>query len=371
MAALPAVAQVAEEFKRDIARRDVEQGREFANRMRGVVAALETDLGEVANDLARRREDGRPVTHAHLYQLERHQALLYEARREWAPFAAYAESSIEGRQLREGAAGLEYGIEAIRAVHAEQAAGRVPLTFARLPAEAVREIVAQVQDKAPLGQLLQGAFPVSADAMAQALVVGIARGANPRDVARAAARRFSDVGLSRALTIARTEQLRAYRNATLSQYREAGVVEGYARIAAKDSRTCIACLVADGTQYPLNAVMPEHPMGRCAMVPLVTGMRPVTWETGQEWFAQQDADTQQAILGPGRYRAWSEGKFALADVARVVGNRTWGDSLSPMALRDLLAGEKGTGATHGLASARAAAAAAEAERQRTPRKSRR
>jgi SPP1 gp7 family putative phage head morphogenesis protein len=141
--------------------------------------------------------------------------------------------------------------------------------------------------------------------------------------------------LNRMLTIARTEQLRTYRESSIASYKESGIVTGYRRLCAHDRRTCAACIMSEGQFYDLDEEMPEHPNGRCAMIPVVKGVPPVQWLKGEEWFEQQDAATQQDILGKGHYDGWKAGQFALQDVVKVTPNSTWGPSLGVTPLRDL------------------------------------
>jgi hypothetical protein len=146
-----------------------------------------------------------------------------------------------------------------------------------------------------------------------------------------------NVTLDRAITIARTETARVYRETSRQQYIRSRVVEGYIRVAAKSVRTCMACLMADGTFYPLDVPFEEHVNGRCTSVPQVKGAPPIVYETGAQWFARQDAATQRQMMGPGRYEAWQHGQFQLADLVMRVESDVWGHSLQVRPLRVLLA----------------------------------
>lgn len=138
------------------------------------------------------------------------------------------------------------------------------------------------------------------------------------------------------LNIARTEQLRVYRQTARQSYQASGVVDGYYRLAAHDSRTCPACLMDDGHFYELSEEMPEHPSGRCTQVPKVSGVKPPQWQQGPDWFVEQPPETQKSILGKGRYEAWQAGAFDLDQLIRVKANSAWGDSLQPKPLKELV-----------------------------------
>jgi hypothetical protein len=143
-------------------------------------------------------------------------------------------------------------------------------------------------------------------------------------------------GLNKTLTIARTEQLRVYRQAGLDQYKASGVVEGQKRLAAHDGRVCAACIADEGTVYPLEATISDHPQGRCTAVPMVRDMPEVKWLSGEAWFRQQERATQLSILGKGRLDAYEAGQFKFADLVVHRQDATWGGSIVPRGLKELV-----------------------------------
>ncbi len=157
--------------------------------------------------------------------------------------------------------------------------------------------------------------------MARALIKNTALGKNPRDTAREM-RQAASAGLNRMLLIARTEQLRVYREASRMQYQASGVVRGYKRLVARNSRTCPACLALDGKFYPVEQAFADHPAGRCALVPCVKGVPDPTWQSGEDWLKGQPEQTQRDILGKGHYEGWKRGDFQLAHLMKVTHNAT-------------------------------------------------
>jgi len=91
----------------------------------------------------------------------------------------------------------------------------------------------------------------------------------------------------------------------------------------------------EGHTYELGEEMPEHPQGRCTMVPLVEGMPNPKWQLGREWFEEQPAATQRDILGKGRYYAWQNGDFDLGQIVTVKPNPIWGPSIAVTPLGQL------------------------------------
>jgi hypothetical protein len=170
------------------------------------------------------------------------------------------------------------------------------------------------------------------------IVRGIATGSNPRQTAsrimKGAEGGFNG-GLSRALTISRTETLDAHRAAAAESHAaNADVLGGWVWLTDLSLRTCPACLGMSGTEHPLSEPGPlGHPNCRCSRMP-----RTKTWaELGIEgmdepassapdagdWFAGQDEQTQRSILGAGRYDAWKRGDYPMTAWAVRKPNPEW------------------------------------------------
>lgn len=163
-----------------------------------------------------------------------------------------------------------------------------------------------------LRPLLESLAPQAAQAVADALIQGVALGQGPREIARAI-RKVANLTLNRALTIARTETLRAYRATTLRAYRaNREVVTGWIWLAAHSPRTCAMCLAMSGTKHTLDEEMRSHPNCRCVMVPITETV--IQIESGIDWFARQTGAVQKGILGPGKFKAYQNSTLALSDL---------------------------------------------------------
>lgn len=177
-----------------------------------------------------------------------------------------------------------------------------------IPLIAIRPVVEQLA----LRPLLQSIAPETAQAIANALIQGVALGQGPREIARAI-NRVANVTLTRALTIARTETLRAYRESSRQAYlMNSGVVTAWIWHAALGPRTCAMCIAMHGTEHPLTETMATHPNCRCAMLPKTS--TPMQIESGIDWFARQPTDVQRGILGPGKFKAHQAGALSLSDL---------------------------------------------------------
>jgi SPP1 gp7 family putative phage head morphogenesis protein len=327
----PRVVQVMREFKILLLARERAQMEEMARRWREVEDALEAQISDLAREFAEMREAGEPITQAQLYRLQRYRTLLGQLQREMRRYTQETTRLIADRQREWGRLGIRHAAAAIKTSYPTD----VGAFFDRIPVEAVEAMVGLAGDGSPLRSLLEQSYPSVADAMTDALIRSTALGRNPRVTAREMRRRMA-VGLSDALRVARTEQIRVYRHAGRQQYIASGVVEGYYRLSAHDSRVCAACLAAEGEFYRLDQVLRDHPHGRCGQVPKVRGVPAPRWTQGLSWFRQQSEEVQRSILRPGRYAAWRDGQFDFADLVSVRRDSTWGDSVHPTPLSQLV-----------------------------------
>jgi hypothetical protein len=182
-------------------------------------------------------------------------------------------------------------------------------------------------------------LPAEADAVIRRqLVLGIASGSGPRDVAarimKGAEGGFNG-GLSRALTVSRTELLDAHRAAAaVSHEANADVLGGWTWLTHLSPRTCPACLGMNGTEHPLTEPGPEgHQNCRCSRTPRTKSWADLGFEgmdepasrapDAGEWFAGLTVEQQRSILGAGRYDAWLRGDYPMDRWAVKVPNPDW------------------------------------------------
>lgn len=215
-----------------------------------------------------------------------------------------------------------------------QTPGALTGTFEAMPEEALADLVGYASDGSPLRALLDQLPGQLGQTLEQHLVSGLAQGLGPRQIA-ARARAATGMELQRALTITRTEQLRAYRESTRRAL-EANpqVVAGWTWFCACDRRSCAVCWAMHGRQFPPTEHLDGHPNCRCAMVPLTK-----TWEAlgftgvdetrlepdpGVQQFAQLPEADQLAILGPGKLAAYKDGRLHLTDLVERPDSPRWG-----------------------------------------------
>jgi SPP1 gp7 family putative phage head morphogenesis protein len=327
----PPVVLTALQHKLELLLQEASQMQEMARRWLGVEGALEAQLVALAEELAHLRDAGKSIEAWRLFEVDRYRTLLAQAEGRIAEYSRYAGKLITGRQEELAGLGIEHAAEAIRLSYLD-AGGRVGAYFNILPVEAVENLIGFAADGSPLNSLLRASWPDAVDGLTQALINGTALGRNPRDVAKDMVDGLSH-GLDRMLTIARTEQLRTYREASRSQYQESGLVNSYKRIAASDA--CLACLAMDGEVYPSDEPLEIHPNDRCGMIPVVEGLPEIQYETGAERFAAMSEDDQRAMMGSEAYDLYASGQVSLSDFAVHSESAEWGPSIRTATLADL------------------------------------
>lgn len=308
-------------FRDGIAGRDEVLLRRLTERWAQLELALEAAIQGLALEAAERAAQGRPVSLHMVYQWGRYERLISQLQAEMARYADAATVMIGQEQREQLALGIEHAAEALGLLEPG-----VVGAFDVLPVAAFENIVGLVSDGSALRTYLLRTYPQAAQAMMDALVKGMGLGWGAERMAREM-RNAATVGLRHAMNTARTETTRAYRQASLEQYRESGLVEGYVRLAAKSTRTCAACLMMDGKWFPLSTPFEEHVCGRCTPVPTMGGREASrSWTTGRAYFEGLNEAQQRAILGPGLFQAWQDGRIGLDDVPVLHEDATWGNS---------------------------------------------
>lgn len=324
------VVQRMKEFQQDLLARDTETMFNMAERWLQLEGALEANISLLAVELS---EAGQEVSLASVYRHRRYQALLSQMQAEMKAYDLWAAEYIAGNQQKLGVLGIEHAADAIRLSFIEGGLGAGQF-FDKLPVSAIELMVGNAGDGGPIYELLQTAYPAAADNMTNILIQNTALGIGPGETAKAMMNGVAG-GLNHALTVASTEQLRVYREASRMQYEASDAVSGYRRFASKSGNTCAVCLALDGELYPTKDLVYVHPRDRCAMIPLVKGVPEPKWELGVDWLGRQDSAMQQQIIGKGAFEMWENGEIGLMDLVKKTEHPIWGPSLQRNTLASL------------------------------------
>lgn len=292
---------------------------------------IATDLDKVIARIRELKDSG--VSDAEIrsliYREGRLRVLLDKVRTQVSRFASQADVIIGGSTEAARDLGLEAAAKLIDIALPEglTVSPSVPTGGATGVSTVVPQAItlptAAIERVIPASQLLGGLAPAAQEAVSKALISGLAQGKNPRVVARMM-RDALGQNLTRALTIARTETLRAYREASREVYLGSDLVTAQQWVCALDRRSCAACIALHGTIIPVNEPLPAHPNCRCTVAPVVQGGPRIS--SGVSWFRAQSAELQQQVLGPSRYQAYASRRITLPDLVHLRRSAVWGDS---------------------------------------------
>lgn len=354
------IYDIIERFRRELLQKERRAASELVRVYGEAWKRIKAELEHLHTEYEAMKERGEKPGPDWIYQFNRARAFRDQVERELLGFAQYAEGQVREEQI-EAIRTAERQAEALT----RRALGNPPpgltIDWNRIDHGAVETMIGMTQADSPLHRLLLSISEDGAQAAEDALVQGILLGQNPREVAREM-RRALGTALSRALTIARTETLRAHREATRASYQaNSDIVKGWVWHSAADERTCAACWAMHGTEHRLDEILDDHPNGRCAMVPISKSLAEIGEQYGIDlsdihdtnpeiepgvWLFENLTPEQQIkILGPAKWAAWKDGAFPLSEVVGRARLKEWGTHRYEKSLAELLGAEKAKGYT--------------------------
>jgi hypothetical protein len=208
------------------------------------------------------------------------------------------------------------------------------------PAQTVlEELAAQMTPRGAISKLFSEFGPQAAAKAKNTIFTGVALGTPTKTIGRQLAKDL-EIPLNRGLLIATDRINSAQRAGTLALYRASTAVKAWRWSASLSSRTCPVCLAMDGTVHPLTEDMASHPSCRCTMTPVLDPSKPITRQTGEQWFARQSVKVQRQILGATKYELYRDGKLKLADLVVKTSHPLWGPGRTTASLGRLMSSKK-------------------------------
>lgn len=306
------------------------------------LARIRSDAAALAHAQQRALERGETVSPSWLYRQRRYRVLEATILREVARLERVVDRETRRAQSNVIPIGARDALREVAQYAAtRQARARIEQQWGLFDPASVEKLVGKTATGQPVASLLAGFGPAARDRVTHALVVGIVAGQGPRKTA-SAVREAMGTTASHALTVTRTETLRAYREARIDSMRQSRVVEAWTWVCSFGPRTCPACWAMHGTVHPISEPFGSHPNCRCSPVP-----RTISWaelgidapdttpfvESGSSVFARLPAGEQQRILGPGGHALYRNGVPLPAFAQRTVG--PYGLGLRRVPNRDL------------------------------------
>jgi SPP1 gp7 family putative phage head morphogenesis protein len=333
------IQKVIKQYRRDLLAKERSAASELVRVYGEAWKRIKAELERLHTEYEAAKARGEKVDVSWIYQYNRARAFRDQVERELLTFAQYADGKIREQQFEAIEAAESHAERLTRLALGKPPAG-LAVSWNRIDRASVETLLGMTQAESPLHQLLLSIAAAGAKDAEKALVQGMLLGRNPREVA-VDLRRALGTTLSRALTIARTETLRAHREATRASYQaNSDIVKGWIWHSALDTRTCAMCWAMHGTEHSIDEVLDDHPNGRCSMIPKTS-----TWEeigakygidlsgipdtnpvieSGISQFEKLPAEQQIAILGQAKYKAWKDGQFTLSDLVGRKRSKIWG-----------------------------------------------
>lgn len=326
----------------------VEQALTYAHAR--TLETLQPALNKLYQEIAAKRKAGEDVPLSWLYEQRRLETIKLLITQQVNNYGALARMTVQQLQHQ----GVTLGNQSAQALLQATVPAGVNFSFGLPLPAAIANMVGATQAGSPLADLFNGFGAEAADKAGKALITGVTLGYNPRQIAPLVQQAL-DISRYRALTIARTEMLRTYRDATIENYKaNSDVVDKWVWLCAMDARSCSACIAMNGTEHDLDEDLDSHPNCRCAKVPktkswddilgplgIDTSGIPdtsINIQSGSDWLDNQDEATQRQVLGA-KYDAWSNGDFTLEDIVGYSDDPTWGRSIYEKPLKQLVGGK--------------------------------
>jgi len=332
---VPNVYALARQFRQSLLQRDAAALSRITLAYLPIFSQLQNDLRQLAIAIEAAQAAGQQISKAWLFRQERYQALLVQIARQ---VDGYAQGLVVPSLTQDQRTLVNLAQQQAAQMIAAQASildpqSSILASFNRLPAAAVEHLVGAAGDGTPLARLFKGYGRAVAGQVKDRLVAGIATGQSFDKTAREVSQ-ILDRPRWEAARLVRTESLRSYREASRATYAAKGITT-WVWLAAHSARTCVACLALDGTEWPIEKPMPNHPNCRCTMVAKLDQMP--KRQTGTEWLAQQSNDVQTSVLGQQGAEAFRNG-LPLENWIGLSKSKQWGETRYKRSLADAVKG---------------------------------
>jgi SPP1 gp7 family putative phage head morphogenesis protein len=317
---------------------------------RQTLSIIDSSLDLLYRSMTLYMQGGQPIPLEWLYENQRLQVLEQYIRAQIDHFGALTQTQVTQLQYF----GAQLGQQAGMALLNSTVPPGVNFSFGMPSPDAIAHLVGATQKGSPLADLFSGFGAEAAQGAKNALISGVTLGYNPRQIAPSIQDALN-ISRNRALTIARTEMLRSYRDSNVATFQaNSDVVDQWRWTCDLSSRTCAACLSMDGELFPIDETLDSHVNCRCTPVPVTkswedilgplgidTSMIPETsgaedMQTGEEWFSNQDESVQRDILGNKGYDLYANGDVTLQDFVGHTSDPDWGDSIYQKPIKELV-----------------------------------
>lgn len=311
---------------------------------------IQSEWTEAIDDLVAASKDNRWPSRAQIRRAERAKKAL-QVTREAIDDLAYdfnLRVLSEVQTLTGIASAWEAKLIGSQLPRSEGTDAELAVRFDRVDKEALEAIVERTTGR--IESLTRPLSRQAVSAMQSSLIRGIAIGDNPRTAAARMLQRVEgdfNGGRNRALVIARTEMLDAYRASARAQdLANASMLRGWQWVARLDRRTCPSCWAMHGTTHDVTDPGPlDHQQGRCARLPRTKGWDELGFDVDEpadilpiarDVFDQMPRADQLAVLGPRKLAMLDAEQIGFEDLTKRRSTDGWRDSYVPTTMHDLI-----------------------------------
>jgi hypothetical protein len=161
-----------------------------------------------------------------------------------------------------------------------------------------------------LAQLTQGYGEEAAQAIEAILLRAVSLGQSIATIASEITQALN-TSLFRALSVAKNAITGAFRDSFMGTGRKDDTPIGWVWIVHEGA--CIACRLMSGTKHSMDEDMLSHLHCECEQE-YYSAQDPPDVQSGEDWFNEQDDETQEDLLGPTKYAALENGDISIMDV---------------------------------------------------------
>lgn len=217
------------------------------------------DFEDTYNKILAQKEEGKEVTPADLYKLDKYWNMQAQLRQEMEKLGE-KQVSLLTRIFETNYFEVYYSLE-IDGLKA----------FTTINRPAVRQMINSiwVADGKTFSQRVWGNTSRLLETLNEELINCVAAGRKTSQLKNSLMERFN-ISYRRADTLARTELCHIQTQAAKQRYQDYGIQEVEV-LVDPDKKTCEKCKELQGKRFPTNATppLPVHPNERCALVPVV------------------------------------------------------------------------------------------------------
>lgn len=344
----PTALDAARSFRSSLANDEAQAAQRMATIYNRIYTGLQGDLAKLSVDIAAMDSPSRGA----IMKLARMQAIQQQVKEQVTKFGGTVQNEVTIVQSQAVQAGIDNALKLIETSLPplpDDVRRQLVASFARLPADAVEAAAGLTGTDSPLNERLSDLYgEYVAEQVGNHITTGIAKGDNPRTIARQLEKNVLSglgSGLTSALTTVRTAQIKSYQLANHATYlANDNIVKGWVWHAELGT-ACLGCTAMHGTIHPLDETLDGHHNCRCTPIPqtvtyedlgldIPETVEPV--ESGEDWFNRQPASTQRELMGGPMHDAWKAGKVEFGQLSQPYQDEVYGQLLREASLKDIL-----------------------------------